>query len=80
LIPIAEKHGPYLTDYLWAEPDVDHLIECLSEVYENPEIALSRGKAAQQFITKYYSMDYVAGLMRDRLMEILQSNARSSHE
>lgn len=80
LVPITEQHGPYLTDYLWAEPDVDHLVERLREVYEYPDIALSRGKAAQRHIMEYYSLDYVAGLMRDRLKTILQTTARMCHE
>jgi glycosyltransferase involved in cell wall biosynthesis len=79
LVPITEQHGPYLTNYLWAEPDVAHLVERLREVHEYPDIARSRGKAAQNFIMKNYSFDYVASLMGDRLKTILKTNVGIFH-
>lgn len=79
LVPISEQYGPYLPGYLWAEPDIDHLVERLIEVYEYPEIARSRGKEARRFIMEQYSVDHVAGLINERLKTILQTNARICH-
>lgn len=80
LVPIREQHGPYLPGYLWAEPDIDHLAERLREVYEHPEIARSRGEEACRFVNEQYSVDRVAGLMRDRFQEILRTTEMMRHE
>ena len=80
LVPIDKQHGPYLPGYIWAEPDIDHLVERLKEVYEHQEIAFSRGQAACRFIKERYSVDRIADIMKNRLKMILQKNTRMFYE
>ncbi|NDU87445.1 MAG: glycosyltransferase [Ferrovum sp.] len=72
LVPISQQHGPYLPGYIWAEPDIDHLVEQLKDVYEHQEIALLRGKIACNFVKEQYSVDRIADIMTNRFKMILQ--------
>lgn len=70
LCRIEEQHGPYLPEYLWAEPDRDHLIQRMREVFEDPAAARTRGEAAQRFVESEYSVDQVSKIMSERLRSI----------
>lgn len=70
LCRIEEQHGPYLPEYLWAEPDRDHLIKRMREVFEGSAVARVRGEAARRLIESSYSIDQVSKVMSERLHNI----------
>jgi glycosyltransferase involved in cell wall biosynthesis len=71
LIPIDKQVGPYLKNYIWAEPDFIHLSERMVEVYENRDEASSKGVLAKIYIQNNYSADVVSKSVKRRMSEIL---------
>ena len=74
LIPISEQIGPYLQNYLWAEPDLEHFCSRMREVYESPDVAMKKGKNARQYIEGKFSESCIGKIINDRLSSIFSDN------
>lgn len=51
----------------WAEPDVDHLVELMKEVYDNRKNAYKKGKKARELVLEKYNNVAVAQMLVDYL-------------
>ncbi len=78
LVRLTKNHGPYHKGEIWAEPSIDHAAELMRFVYEHPEEARKRGKAAAKQIQTKFSEQRVAGLIKDRLALIARQGGAPS--
>jgi glycosyltransferase involved in cell wall biosynthesis len=70
LRPVLAHEYPFAQGQLWAEPDLDTVVEIMRHVIANPQEARRRGAAGQSFVLQRYSPGTVGRLMRARLSEI----------
>ncbi len=80
LVRLTKNHGPYHKGEIWAEPSIDHAAELMRFVYEHPEEARKRGKAAAKQIQTKFSEQRVAGLIKDRLALIARQGGVPSSQ
>ena len=67
LVELDRDHGPYEEGNVWAEPDIDHAVECLKRVYLDKGLRQDLGKRAVIDIQKAYSPSAVGEKIRQRL-------------
>lgn len=70
LVELAENVGPYRAGDLWAEPSIEHAVELMRRVFENPREAAARGGAARREIAARFSEEAVAAVISQRLEAI----------
>lgn len=61
--------GPFAS-HLWATPSISHLQRLMRLVYTERNMAVSRGKRAQEDMRRMYNPAVVANTIVDRLREI----------
>lgn len=66
----AEAKCPYYVGFRWAEPDEDHLVTLLRQVYENPQQARAKGTRAARDVAEKWSLTPSVTRMRDRIVEV----------
>ena len=67
LVELVRDWGPYKTGWTWAEPDVDHAVHLMREVYEQRSEAQARGARAANDIRSRYSASAAGREMREQL-------------
>ena len=70
LRPLERPSGPYLPNYLWAEPDVRALAEIMRQVVDQPEQRQRIGEAAMLTITSRFSAAAIGAKMSRRFDEL----------
>jgi len=70
LCVIKEQAGPYLPGYVWAEPDLDHLVDLMRHIFANPDEAAEKAARGAQKIRNDYSKAVIGKSMRLRLEEL----------
>jgi GT2 family glycosyltransferase len=66
----AEARCPYYDGFQWAQPDADHLRFLLRQVFDHPEDARAKGKAAAAEVARSYTWQHAAARARSRLLEL----------
>ena len=69
LIPAVAK-CPYYTGYVWAQPDEEHLIHLMRQVYTDRAAASAKGALASQRVLTQWTWRHAAQKIKDRLIEI----------
>jgi GT2 family glycosyltransferase/glycosyltransferase involved in cell wall biosynthesis len=70
LTEITATSGPYLRNYLWGDPDFDHLGQLMLEVFSNPGEARERAQRGAKMVRSQLSRSRIGGIMRARLEEL----------
>jgi glycosyltransferase involved in cell wall biosynthesis len=71
---IDKTIGPYKKGNRWAEPDIRHASQLMTEVFEDRVEASVIGASASAYIKQNFSTEALAFLMKQRIMEIKQSH------
>lgn len=66
----AKAKCPWYAGFDWAEPDIDHLRFLMREVYENPERAREKGRAAAAEVASKYTIEHAADRVKQRILEL----------
>lgn len=66
----ARAKCPYYTGFDWADPDFDHLRSLMRHVYEHPEEAAAKGRAAAEAVVNGYTLEHAAERVKARLLEL----------
>ncbi|MDQ4133777.1 MAG: glycosyltransferase [Actinomycetota bacterium] len=69
LIP-ARARCPYYAGFEWAEPDLEHLRFLMREVFDRPDRARRKGRAAAAEVASKYSLEHAADRVKRRLLEL----------
>lgn len=72
----ARAKCPYYQGFKWANPDEDHLVQLLRNVYEHPDEARKKGIRAARDVAEKWSLPVTAKRMRDRLQEVEAERTR----
>jgi len=70
LVEITEEHGPYRPGGLWAEPELEAAARMMRKVWEDRDLAVGLGKAAQATIQADFSPLAIGQRMAARLREV----------
>jgi len=70
LLPIEKSQGPYSTGQVWAEPDIDHAVNQMEKIVDDPGEANRRGSLARSFIHEHLSPKTVGEKYKKRLRAI----------
>jgi glycosyltransferase involved in cell wall biosynthesis len=70
LVELTADSGPYRAGSLWAEPSVDHAAHLMRLVFDDRELASSRGAVAKQDIERCYSEKRVGEVIERRLAQV----------
>ena len=68
--PIEQASGPYLPNYLWAEPDRAALAQLMRQVVENPAARNQIASAASETIRSTLSADQIGARILRRFSEL----------
>lgn len=71
LVPIGPDASPYPANGRWADPDVEHAGQLMREVFDQPELALERGRLASEDIRRTHS-PAAAGAIMGRRLDLLR--------
>jgi glycosyltransferase involved in cell wall biosynthesis len=66
----AKAKCPYYAGFDWADPDSDHLRFLMRYVYEHPEEAEAKGRAAAAEVASTYTIELAAERVKARLLEL----------
>ncbi|MBZ0316418.1 MAG: glycosyltransferase family 4 protein [Anaerolineae bacterium] len=72
LVTITENYHPYRAGNVWAEPDIHAAARALREVYEHPEIAAEKGRAAAEYMRRFHNPQVVGEATANRIRYILK--------
>lgn len=72
LVTLNRAVGPYDAGGTWADPDLDHAVEQLRRIVDDPEGAAEVGRHAARDIGAFCGRAAVAEILRSRLAEILE--------
>jgi len=67
LVELSRDYGPYKKGNVWADPDIDHAIECLKKIYQDKELRNTLGEKAYSDIRNSNSASVTGKLIRQRL-------------
>jgi glycosyltransferase involved in cell wall biosynthesis len=67
---LSERLRDYESGTRWAEPDTEHAIALLRQVYKDRDEARRRGEAARRRITELFGSQVVAGRIKARLARL----------
>jgi glycosyltransferase involved in cell wall biosynthesis len=68
LVPVEDPRGPFAADgQQWAEPDIAHAAEWLTQLSDNPELRSRLGETARADVAAQLSPARFAALVRERL-------------
>ena len=70
LVSVGPGNEPYRADYVWADPDIEHLAFQMHEVFSSYETALRRAECGASMIRSLYSVEAVRESMRRRFERI----------
>jgi glycosyltransferase involved in cell wall biosynthesis len=62
---------PYDEGAVWAEPRLDHAVQQMQIVLDNPELRAVRANRAGEYIRAHFAPEVVGRLMRERLELVL---------
>lgn len=72
LTEMSASFGPYQKGWTWAEPDIEHAASLMREVYDNREMAATKGAQGRRDILRHCGEDRVGELIRQRLKTITE--------
>lgn len=70
LIELDQDHGPYAKGNIWAEPKIDHAVECLRTIVSDDALRKRLSRNAEQDIRQYYSPATIGTRIAQRLQVI----------
>lgn len=70
LVEVGEYWGPYEAHQKWAEPDIDHAVECMRRLVTHPEWRHMIAENGQHTIRSRYSPHVVGQLVKQRLKHL----------
>jgi glycosyltransferase involved in cell wall biosynthesis len=70
--------GKFAGEFTWFEPDFGELTRTLRHVYEHPEEAANRGRAASKHAHRKYNWDHVTKIYRERIRGLAGAGTISS--
>lgn len=79
LVPVGPGEYHWADDQQWAEPDLDAAVDILREVFENPRMRETRGKAAKAFVQKRFGKEAVGAAIAARYAEIMKNPPETRH-
>ena len=69
LVPARAK-CPYYEGFEWADPDPEHLRFLMREVFDRPDRAREKGRAAAAEVASKYSLEHAAERVKRRILEL----------
>jgi glycosyltransferase involved in cell wall biosynthesis len=69
---LGQDYGPYASDQLWADPDLDEAARAMREVYEQPQQARRKGERGREEVSARFSASAVARIIGRRI-ELIES-------
>lgn len=73
---VGQGRFPYPYNAVWAEPDVEHAIRLMRQVFDDRDAARAVGERAARDIREAHSLDAAGRSMEERLAEIAAGLAR----
>ncbi|MDQ3870164.1 MAG: glycosyltransferase [Chloroflexota bacterium] len=76
VVPVPARalpEGPAFAGHRWAEPSLDHLRELMRHVYDHPDEARAKGRAAQAEVERRYDVGRACDAVVGRLRELVGS-------
>ena len=70
LTPIQADIGPYWSDQMWAEPDIEHAAWHMARLAADTSLGESVGKSAAAYMSTHFSSRVAGERMRERLRVI----------
>lgn len=70
LVEVGEYWGPYEAHQIWAEPDIDHAVQCLRRLVEHPEWRSMIAEAGRHTIHTRFSPFRTGQLIKKRLQHL----------
>ena len=67
LVRLGKDFGPYKSDQIWAEPDVDQAAHWMKRLVDEPALAEKIGRCARASIEAQFSPKAVGELIKQRL-------------
>jgi hypothetical protein len=77
LVAVPKGCGPYPVSATWASPDLTQAAAFMREIYQNPEAATVRARAAQADLVKHHGVDASAAAVAARIAEIRDQRQRA---
>ena len=75
LIDVEEGQYPYAKGQVWAEPDIDHAVDHMLKLMDEPDYGRKLGQIASRHIRTYFSYRAVGLRYKQRLTEILNGQS-----
>ncbi|MBI5929660.1 MAG: glycosyltransferase [Chloroflexi bacterium] len=72
LVTLTQDYHPYKVGSVWAEPDIHAAAKALREIYEHPEIAAEKGRAAAEYMREHHNPQVVGATTANRIRYILK--------
>jgi glycosyltransferase involved in cell wall biosynthesis len=70
LVPVGYNTGPYTSDQLWADPDIDHAADLLRRLRNDSAYYAIISQEAHQTIHKNFSPQTIGNAIRIRLFDL----------
>jgi len=70
LVSVGPGNEPYRADYVWADPDIEHLALQMYEVFSSYNTALRRAECGASMIRSLYSVETVRESMQRRFEKL----------
>lgn len=78
IVPVDPSMPPFFHGHNWAQPSVSHLKKLMKQVFENRQAAKMLGNYARQDMLTRFSKENAAGLIYDRINELIKHHYGSS--
>lgn len=66
-IKIGKDYGPYSSDQIWADPDIEHAAYYMNEISSNRKLAGMIGSEGQRTMQTHFSPTEIGNLAKERL-------------
>jgi glycosyltransferase involved in cell wall biosynthesis len=76
MVPVGPNCAPYNPTSRWADPDVDHAASHLQAIFRQQNLRRRLAVEGRRFVRQALSPDAVGALMRKRIEEMEESDAR----
>jgi glycosyltransferase involved in cell wall biosynthesis len=70
LVELQRDYPPYKKGCVWAEPDLDHAVQLMRTVYENPKHGQAVGRTARRDILRFLHPKTVGNMIKERFLKI----------
>lgn len=80
MTPVGTGAAPYSASARWAEPDISHAASLMRRVYECPDEASAKGRAAAQYLAAHFNPERCAAAVEKRWQVLRASEPGSARD